>query len=479
MTSRFCCANSCANLKKCACCCAKVVQIYTVIFNTFSAMNPTANIFLDTRNVVKKEDNKNPLKIRITLNNKSNRSYGLNKFYTPKEFEKILCSKRREPYKDQWNEIEALLKRCEKIIERMMPFFSYDDFKEQFFNNKSFDIISDKTSLIYIRDVVINRYLKNHNLPMSVKIKDTVASILKFSKTKNLPMRSISPEFCQRYEDYMYNKSKSKTRNGAGINMRHIRILFNEGIKLRLIPMEWYPFKRESGERSTFEYPYVIPNEQRVKTFLKEDEFLKFATTSEFHSIDQELSHAAFLIAFHCNGANAADFLRFKFRDIQGDFIVFYREKIKNASKANRKPIKIYLSKELISLIKKYGNSSLPENYIFKCYVDEMTDAQKYDARMRFNRIANKNLKNLIKDLDIPKNISIGKARHSLANILKKNDVNREFVKDILGHTSILTTDNYFDQFEDDKHTTIFDNLISIPKMQERLAKSDSKISNL
>jgi integrase/recombinase XerD len=445
----------------------------------FLAMHPTANIYLDTRTVVKKEGNRNPLKIRITLHNKSNRSWGIGKFFTPKEFDKLLNNKRRDPYKDQWNEIESLLKHSEELIERMMPFFSYDDFKEQFFNNKSFDIISDKTSLIYIRDVIVNRYLKNNNLPMSVKIKDSVASILKFTKTENLPMRSITPEFCQHYEDYMYEKSKTKTRNGAGINMRHVRILFNEGIKMRIIPMEWYPFKRESGERSEFEHPYVIPNEQKIKTFLKEDEFVKFAVTKEFQSVNHELAHAAFLIAFHCNGANAADFLRFKFRDIQGDFIVFYREKIKNASKANRKPIKIYLSKELMSLIKNYGNPPLPENYIFKCYRDEMTEVERYLARMKFNRIANRNLKNIMKDLDITKSISIGKARHSLANILKKNDVNREFVKDILGHTSILTTDNYFDQFEDDKHTSIFDNLISIPKMQERLTQKGPKFSEL
>jgi integrase/recombinase XerD len=125
----------------------------------------------------------------------------------------------------------------------------------------------------------------------------------------------------ERYEDYMYAKSKTKTRNGAGINMRHIRVLFNEAIKRKLIPRNWYPFKRESGEASEFEEPYVIPYEGKIKRYLKEDEFLKFANTKDCESVNHENGRVAFLISYYCNGANAADFLRFKFRDIHDNFI--------------------------------------------------------------------------------------------------------------------------------------------------------------
>lgn len=432
-------------------------------------MNPTVNIYLDTRSTVKTEGNRNPLKIRVTVSNRSNRSWGLNKYYTLEEYKKLIKNKKRDPWKDQWNEIESSIKRGEKLIDRILPFFSYDQFKEQFFNDKTFEIIADKSSLNYIKDLVCKKYLKNNNIPMSVKIKDSVASILKFSETENVPMRSITPEFCQKYEDYMYEKSKTKTRNGAGINMRHIRILFNEAVKGHLIPREWYPFKRESGEASEFENPYVIPNEAKVKVYLKEDEFVKFAEAKNFRSPLQEVAHAAFLISFYCNGSNAADFLRFKFRDIQGEFIIFYREKIKNATKANRKPIKIYLCAELRQLIKKYGNPPLPDNYIFKCYTDEMTDEEKYDARCKFNRSASRAIKSITDDLNISKKTSIGKARHALTNIFKKNKVDREFVKDILGHTSIVTADNYYDQFEEDQHTSIFNTIVAVDKIKERL----------
>lgn len=414
---------------------------------------------------------RHPLKLRVGIDRNCNRLFGLDYSFTAKEYEKLVKNQLKDPYKDTWNKLVANVDKADKIIDGLMPYFSFDLFKEQFYNDKSLEVMHEKTSLIYVRDFVCKKYLKNNNLPMSVKITDSVASILKFTKTENLPMRSITPTLCQNYEDYMFKKSKTKTRNGAGINMRHIRILFNEAIGTRLIPKEWYPFKRESGLISEFENPYVIPNEQKVKTYLKEDEFIKFAEVDKFYSKAQEEGHAAFMISFHCNGANAADFLRFKFRDIQGGFIIFYREKIKNVTKTNRKPIKIYLSAELIALIKKYGNPPASNNYIFKCFTDEMSEDERYQARLKFNRSATNAMKLIVDDLGFNKNLSIGKARHTLTNIFKKNKVDREFVKDILGHTSILTADNYYDQFEEDQHSSIFNTIVASSKMKERLQR--------
>ena len=222
-----------------------------------------------------------------------------------------------------------MLNHADSVINELLPYFSFDAFKERFNKENSFQITHDRSSLNFASEFVRKKYIKNGNIAMDIAIKNSVDSILRFTKTDNIPMRSITPDFCQRYEDYMYNKSKTKTRNGAGINMRHLRIIFNQAISARLIPRSWYPFKRESGEVSEFEDPYVIPSEQKVKTYLKEDEFVRFSDVNKFLSPVHEAGYAAFLISFYCNGSNAADFLRFKFRDIHGEFIVFYREKIK------------------------------------------------------------------------------------------------------------------------------------------------------
>ncbi|HTF20980.1 MAG TPA: phage integrase SAM-like domain-containing protein [Chryseolinea sp.] len=441
-------------------------------------MKPTVTLFLDTRTVLK--TNKHRLKLRVGLSRNENRLYNLDFSFAKTEYQKLLKHQMKEPYKDTWNKIDVEVKRANAIIDGMMPYFSFSEFKDWFEDKKSFTVVSDKTSLMAMHNLLRAKYEKNGQLPMSVKIRDSAASILKFvnkgikaeKKKDDIPMRSITPAFCRAYETYMVTKSKKQSRNGAGINMRHIRILFNEGISKRILPKEWYPFKRESGRISEFEDAYVIPNDQKVKVYLDEREMAVLSDAKTFDTERERDAHHAYFISFHCNGANAADFLRFKFRDIQGDFIIFYREKIKNATKTNRKPIKIYLSEELKKLISEVGNPPHPDSYIFKCFNDTMTMEEMYEARNRFNQAASTSLKVLLKKHGIEKNISIGKARHALANILKKNKVDREFAKDILGHTSIVTADNYYGQFEEDQHTSIFDNIVSMNKIKQRLANA-------
>ncbi|MBL0051720.1 MAG: tyrosine-type recombinase/integrase [Bacteroidetes bacterium] len=41
-------------------------------------------------------------------------------------------------------------------------------------------------------------------------------------------------------------------------------------------------------------------------------------------------------------------------------------------------------------------------------------------------------------------------ARHTFSTILKRKGVSTEFIKESLGHSSIVTTENYLDSFTDD-----------------------------
>ncbi len=82
-----------------------------------------------------------------------------------------------------------------------------------------------------------------------------------------------------------------------------------------------------------------------------------------------------------------------------------------------------------------------------------------------------KSLKNLTKQLGLP-SMKLANARHTLANQLKRNNVDREIVKDMFGHTSIHTLDNYYESFHDDEHRKIASNYISIASIK---SQSESK----
>jgi integrase/recombinase XerD len=435
-------------------------------------MKPTVNVFLDTRKVQK--NGAFPLKLSVTAD-RTNRSWSFGFSFTETEYAKIIKNQRREPYKDTWNEIEANIEKAEKVISDMLPFFTFEEFKERFFRRMSIKVVSDKTSLLHVLEEACTQYLKRGQYPMSVKLRESVKSILKYSKTDNLSMRMINPTFCRKYEEYMYSKSAKKSRNGAGINLRHIRILFNKAIEEDFIPKEWYPFKRGPGEKSEFKDAHVIPNERKIKDYLKEEEVVRLSEHTDFKNEAQKNAHTAWLISFYCNGCNPADFLQFKYGDIYGDFIVFYREKVKNATRSDMKPVKVYLSPELKQLIKKVGNPPKPDNYIFKCYTDDMSEEEKYKARRKFTSNATQSMKHLAESMGINKNIRLGNARHSLANILKKNGVDREIVKDLFGHTSILTVDNYFESFQDDQHAELAKSMISIAGIKRKMKKAKAK----
>lgn len=405
-------------------------------------MKPTVNIFLDTRRT--KKDKKYPLKLRVTAN-RVNRSWNIGMNYSEIEYDKLIKHARKEPYKDEWIKINKKLSDAERILNEMMPFFSFDEFADRYFHKSSLSAVSERASLLFILEHINNHYQMTGQISMTNKMNDSVRSILKFAKSDNISMRMITAAFCMKYENYMLAKSRTRTRNGAGINLRHVRILFNFGIKNDFIPKEWYPFN-----------DYVIPSERKVKRPLTKSELIKLSKFEGFTTEAQKTGVVAFLTSFYFNGANAADFLRFKYSNIQGDFLVFYREKIRNSRKHDMKPIKIFMSDEVRRFIKANGTSpSNPNRYIFDVLRPGMTQEEEYEAIRKYNQRATKSLKIIQKKLGLEKDLTMKNARHTLANILKNSSIDTGFIKDILGHESVTTTEFYLEGLDDPHHKRI------------------------
>ncbi len=53
-------------------------------------------------------------------------------------------------------------------------------------------------------------------------------------------------------------------------------------------------------------------------------------------------------------------------------------------------------------------------------------------------------------DLEIDQKIGTYAARHTFSTVLKRKGVSTEFIKESLGHSSLVTTENYLDSFADD-----------------------------
>ena len=59
-------------------------------------------------------------------------------------------------------------------------------------------------------------------------------------------------------------------------------------------------------------------------------------------------------------------------------------------------------------------------------------------------------MKEIAKELNIDAKVGTYVARHSHSTILKRKGVPTELIKENLGHSSILTTESYLDDFTDD-----------------------------
>jgi site-specific recombinase XerD len=62
----------------------------------------------------------------------------------------------------------------------------------------------------------------------------------------------------------------------------------------------------------------------------------------------------------------------------------------------------------------------------------------------------NKYIRRIAETVGIEKDVTTYVARHSFATVLKRSGASIKFISEQVGHSSIKTTENYADSFEDD-----------------------------
>jgi integrase len=411
---------------------------------------PTVTVILDKRR--KKENNLFPVKIRVLKSRDDNRSYYIGMDLSEEEFAKAFERNPKYRFKEIRSSIDTIVKKAEGIIEGLMPFFNYDSFKNKFNQNYEEPQSYEKSTLLFVFNELSSEMRLREQLGNLHIYKSAINSILDFAGKKNLYFEEISPTFLIKYEKWM--RDLGKQTNYIGMNTRTLRAMFNYARKKkRYIPMECYPFDN-----------YKPPYERKPKDFLTPSEI---RLLYEYNSTSPERLTARnyWLACYFCNGAYLSDIANFKYKNIHGDFIVFYREKTKNTLREYRPYIKIYLTKDLKELIERIGNQNRsPENFIFPLKDRNLSNEENWNNLRRLNSNMSKLIHKIMKDLGIEKNISLRKSRHSLANSLKNSGASTEFIQETLGHADKETTENYLSEFEDHLRAAIFENVVSLKK---------------
>lgn len=402
-------------------------------------MEPAAKIILETRTPL--STGKYPVKIRIRfkqiVNGKTKLSYdytSANDAMFEDEFEKLQTS---NALKFRWKKIKKLLKKAEHILE-IKPFISKERFFFKFKSKGNFDSFQGLMNILK-DEADINNQIKTRNLFGTV-----INSITEFTNQKSkkvtsieTPIIAVDEPFLNRYEEWLLEKEISYS--SVATYMRYIRETWNFAIDERLISEKLYPFGRRK---------YVIPATDSRKIALSEDQLTKLLNYS---STDKWVQRAVdfWKLSFYCFGINFKDIVLLKWSNFETIFDVkvirIFRAKTFGGKRRKRamKKMEIPVTDNISGIINKYGQFSLdPNAYVFSVLEPGLTEAQIQDRKDKLIGRVNERLKEVSRDLNLPK-ITTYTARHTVAYLMKKKGFSLDKRQEVLDHADQKTTQGY------------------------------------
>ena len=262
---------------------------------------------------------------------------------------------------------------------------------------------------------------------------------------EKLPER-VFPEIDIKYVksfDVFLQKRECKG-NTRKFYFKTLRAVLNKAIQDGEASETTYPFGKGGFSISSLE-------EETTKRYLPHDSMLKLKTTVMDNNV-LERTRKLFLFSYYCYGISFIDAALLTKKNIirynGGNYIVYKRNKTKEAKKV--KPIQIKITPEIQELIDWFSaNTLLVEDYLLPIVsIAGYKGEQLYNhIRSRFGR-NNKNLSNLAKALEITDmKLTSYVSRHTMAMNLQDNQVPREVISQILGHSDLATTNTYLDSF--------------------------------
>jgi site-specific recombinase XerD len=376
--------------------------------------------------------------------------YSTNYKLTPEEFENARSRKPKGKFIELSIELNKLLSRACEVAESIIP-FTFEKFESEMFAEPR-----NKANVFDAFEIAIN-YNKSHgHLGNADNYQNSLNSIKNFVKTQKkknseiLLFTEITPDWLQRYEEFMKTNGKSTTT--VSMYLRALRAIFNTAITNGDISNKIYPFGKEKTK-------YKIAKVRKVKKSLKQEELKKLfdATGSE----EQLRAKDFFFFSYNCSGMNFKDIANLTFGQIDGDRLKFFRKKTENTT-SEQTEISVYLTPFAHDVIKRYGNENKSSNtLIFNIITKEMSAEDKQKAIKNFTRSVNQGLKKLAKKVNIDENISTYYARHSFSTNAIRSGASMELVSEQLGHADLKTTQNYFSGFEDDSIEDLTKKLMS------------------
>lgn len=182
-------------------------------------------------------------------------------------------------------------------------------------------------------------------------------------------------------------------------------------------------YKLSFNKEISLHHLYPKRNETKLPKFLTGEEVKKVL------DVTKNIKHKAVLTTVYSCGLRLSELLELKVSDVKYNESVLI---IRN-TKRERKDRIVNLSPKLIVLLQSYHREYEPEKYFFEGFA----------GRKLSPRSVQQILKKSLKDADIRSSATVYTLRHSFAIHLLENGIDLKIIKDLLGHSSIKTTEVY------------------------------------
>ncbi|WP_263667902.1 site-specific integrase [Bacteroides nordii] len=405
-----------------------------------------------------KSDGTFPIRLRITKDRKVKYlSFGLSAAlnqWNP-ESERFKRDRRINPEYEKYNSLlNEYARRSEEIIDEFNKNrvdWTLNQFEDQFFNKAR----RGKVEPYFIRlisDLRSTGHLGNANCY------DCTLHMLELydSKFHTRVFSEIDIKYVKGFDIWMQKPRRSLgkgereiQRDGCSGNTRKyylkaLRAVLNRAIQENEASAVTYPFGKGGFEIAKLE-------EETPKRYLP-SEYLERIKGTPGKTFVTEIARRMFLFSYYCYGISFIDMAQLTRRNIirheAGEYIVYKRQKTKGQKRI--RPIQIKVTNEISGLLDWFNLNAC----LISPYLVPVVSRSGYSGEKLYNHIRGRYkkyldaLKRLAEEIGIEGiNLTSYVSRHTMAMTLQGNNVPREVISQILGHSDLETTNTYLDSF--------------------------------
>ena len=270
---------------------------------------------------------------------------------------------------------------------------------------------------------IIDQKKEEGHLSLAAKYRSSLNSLNRYLEGRQLAFDDITSSQMLGYETYL--KKQGLCSNTTSFYMRNLRAIYNQAVKQGLTPQN-HPFSTVyTGIAKTVKRAVNAKEFQQIKSAkLPPDSFAA-------------LSRDIFLFSFYTCGMSLIDIVNLKKTDLQGDYLVYCRQK-------TGQQIRIHWEPCMQELVNKYHKDDSP--YLFSLIAfPGIEEERQYQNRIH---LINHHLKKLGEELGLSSKLTSYVARHSWASIAKSQNVPVAAISEAMGHTSERTTRIYLKWFD-------------------------------